>query len=84
MAVTWREAVDEAFMRAQDTGFRYVVRRSYARPVWLVMRKVPNERVRLRGAPDASAWGAGWRCQGCIGFCFARRDCVRRAVLSHD
>jgi hypothetical protein len=42
----WRTAIDAAVQRAQLTGYRYVVRRSYTRPErWLVMRRLPLQRV---------------------------------------
>lgn len=42
----WLMALDAAVQRARETGYRYVVRRSYARPErWLVMRRLPLQRV---------------------------------------
>jgi hypothetical protein len=45
-SLSWHVALTAANWAAYDTGFRYRVRRSWARPErWLVMRAVPVQQV---------------------------------------
>lgn len=42
----WAVALDTANRAARQTGFRYRVRRSHARPErWLIMQALPRQRV---------------------------------------